>query len=82
MLIGGGDPTLSAGRYPSSFYPRPAALVTLAAQTARALHAKGISSVRLTYDNSLFVGPVQAEGWPERRRELYRDRQRRPGHRA
>src|SRR5712691_1191094 len=64
VLIGGGDPTLSAGRYPSSFYPRPAALVTLAAATARALHAKGISSVRLTYDNSLFVGPVQADGWP------------------
>jgi D-alanyl-D-alanine carboxypeptidase/D-alanyl-D-alanine-endopeptidase (penicillin-binding protein 4) len=65
VLIGGGDPTLSAGRYPAGFYPRPAALVTLAAQTARALHAKGISSVRLTYDNSLFVGPMQAEGWPE-----------------
>jgi D-alanyl-D-alanine carboxypeptidase/D-alanyl-D-alanine-endopeptidase (penicillin-binding protein 4) len=65
VLIGGGDPTLSAGRYPAGFYPRPAALVTLAAQTARALHAKGISSVRLTYDNSLFVGPAQAEGWPE-----------------
>jgi D-alanyl-D-alanine carboxypeptidase len=64
VLIGGGDPTLSAGRYPSSFYPRPAALVTLAASTAKALHAKGIDSVRLTYDNSLFVGPVQAEGWP------------------
>lgn len=64
VLIGGGDPTLSAGRYPSSFYPRPAALVTLAAATARALRARGISSVRLTYDNSLFVGPAQAEGWP------------------
>ena len=64
VLIGGGDPTLSAGRYPAGFYPRPAALVTLAAAAAKALHAKGISSVRLTYDNSLFVGPVQAEGWP------------------
>jgi serine-type D-Ala-D-Ala carboxypeptidase/endopeptidase (penicillin-binding protein 4) len=64
-LIGGGDPTLSAGRYPAGFYPRPAALVTLAAQTAKVLHARGISSVRLVYDNSLFVGPVQAEGWPE-----------------
>jgi D-alanyl-D-alanine carboxypeptidase len=64
VLIGGGDPTLSAGRYPSGFYPRPAALITLAAQTARTLHTRGIKSVRLTYDNSLFVGPVQAEGWP------------------
>jgi D-alanyl-D-alanine carboxypeptidase/D-alanyl-D-alanine-endopeptidase (penicillin-binding protein 4) len=64
VLVGGGDPTLSAGRYPASFYPRPASLVALAAQTARALHAKGISSVRLTYDNSLFTGPTQAPGWP------------------
>ena len=65
VLVGGGDPTLSAGRYPASFYPRPASLVALAAQTARALRAKGISSVRLTYDNTLFTGPVQGLGWPQ-----------------
>ncbi len=63
-LVGGGDPTLSAGRYPASFYPRPASLVALAAKTADALRAKGIKSVRLTYDNSRFVGPTLAEGWP------------------
>ncbi len=64
VLVGGGDPTLSAGLYPASSYPRPAALVTLAARTARALRGKGIGSVRLTYDNTLFVGPTLAPGWP------------------
>jgi D-alanyl-D-alanine carboxypeptidase len=64
VLVGGGDPTLSAGRYPASFYPQPASLVALAARTARALRAKKISSVRLTYDNSLFTGPTLAPGWP------------------
>ncbi|HWF80394.1 MAG TPA: D-alanyl-D-alanine carboxypeptidase/D-alanyl-D-alanine-endopeptidase [Streptosporangiaceae bacterium] len=64
VLVGGGDPTLAAGRYPASFYPQPASLVTLAARTARALRAKGISSVRLSYDNALFTGPTQALGWP------------------
>lgn len=63
-LVGGGDPTLSAGRYPASFYPQPASLAALAAQAAKALRAKGISSVHLTYDNSLFTGPVVAQGWP------------------
>ena len=64
VLVGGGDPTLSAGRYPADSYPRPASLAALASQTARALRAKGITSVRLTYDNTLFVGPTQAAGWP------------------
>jgi D-alanyl-D-alanine carboxypeptidase len=63
-LIGGGDPTLSAGRYPASFYPQPASLAALAAQAARALRARRIGSVRLTYDNALFTGPTVAEGWP------------------
>ncbi len=64
VLVGGGDPTLAAGRYPASFYPQPATLYSLAALTARALRAKKISSVRLTYDNSLFTGPTLALGWP------------------
>jgi len=64
VLIGGGDPTLAAGRYPASFYPQPATLLALAAKTAHALAARGISSVRLTYDNTLFTGPVLAAGWP------------------
>jgi serine-type D-Ala-D-Ala carboxypeptidase/endopeptidase (penicillin-binding protein 4) len=64
VLVGGGDPTLAAGRYPADFYPQPASLVALAAQAARALRAKGISSVRLSYDNTLFTGPTQAPAWP------------------
>lgn len=64
MLVGGGDPTLSAGRYPASFYPQPASLVALAAAAAARLRAKGIDAIRLTYDNSLFTGPTLAAGWP------------------
>jgi len=64
VLVGGGDPTLSAGWYPAGSYPLPASLVALAARTARALRAKGIHSVRLTYDNTRFTGPTLAFGWP------------------
>ena len=37
---------------------------SLAAQTARALRAKGVRAVRLGYDTSLFTGPLMAPGWP------------------
>jgi D-alanyl-D-alanine carboxypeptidase/D-alanyl-D-alanine-endopeptidase (penicillin-binding protein 4) len=63
-LVGGGDPTLSAGRYPATFYPQPASLAALAAQAAKALRAKGITSVKLMYNNLLFTGPTLASGWP------------------
>jgi len=63
-LVGGGDPTLSAGRYPASFYPQPASLAALAAGAAKALKGKGVTSVHLTYNNSLFTGPTVADGWP------------------
>ncbi|MEW1696628.1 D-alanyl-D-alanine carboxypeptidase/D-alanyl-D-alanine-endopeptidase [Streptomyces sp. NPDC091278] len=46
-LTGGGDPTLDPGR-----------LKTLAADTARALTARGHTSVRLAYDTSLYTGPA------------------------
>ena len=65
VLVGGGDPTLAAGHPPASDYPQPATLVSLAAQTARALRAKGIRAVRLGYDTSLFTGPLLAPGWPD-----------------
>jgi D-alanyl-D-alanine carboxypeptidase len=64
VLVGGGDPTLAAGRYPSADYPQPATLRSLAAATARALRASGVTSVRLSYDDSLFTGPELALGWP------------------
>ncbi|MFH8621465.1 D-alanyl-D-alanine carboxypeptidase/D-alanyl-D-alanine-endopeptidase [Streptomyces vietnamensis] len=46
-LTGGGDPTLD-----------PARLGALAADTARALKARGHTSVRLAYDTSLYQGPA------------------------
>jgi len=64
VLAGGGDPTLAAGRYPAAGYPRPATLRSLAAATARSLRARGVTSVRLSYDQTLFSGPEQAAGWP------------------
>jgi D-alanyl-D-alanine carboxypeptidase/D-alanyl-D-alanine-endopeptidase (penicillin-binding protein 4) len=63
VLVGGGDPTLAAGRPPASDYPQPASLASLAAQTARALRARGLHAVRLRYDSSLFTGPGMGTGW-------------------
>jgi serine-type D-Ala-D-Ala carboxypeptidase/endopeptidase (penicillin-binding protein 4) len=63
ILVGGGDPTLAAGRPPASDYPQPATLASLAADTARALRARDIHAVRLGYDTSLFTGPLMAPGW-------------------
>jgi len=63
VLVGGGDPTLAVNRYPSSDYPQPATLASLAASTARALKAEGRRSVRLGYDTSLYSGPTMAPGW-------------------
>ncbi|MFF3316503.1 D-alanyl-D-alanine carboxypeptidase/D-alanyl-D-alanine-endopeptidase [Streptomyces sp. NPDC003035] len=46
-LLGGGDPTLDRTR-----------LKALATDTARALKARGVTSVRLAYDTSLYQGPA------------------------
>jgi D-alanyl-D-alanine carboxypeptidase/D-alanyl-D-alanine-endopeptidase (penicillin-binding protein 4) len=63
ILVGGGDPTLAAGRVPASDYPQPATLAALARATARSLRAHGQRSVRLGYDVSLYTGPLMAPGW-------------------
>jgi D-alanyl-D-alanine carboxypeptidase/D-alanyl-D-alanine-endopeptidase (penicillin-binding protein 4) len=63
VLVGGGDPTLAAGRPPAQDYPQPATLASLAAATARRLRAHGLSKVKLAYDASLFSGPAMAPGW-------------------
>jgi D-alanyl-D-alanine carboxypeptidase len=63
ILVGGGDPTLAAGRAPASDYPQPATLASLARQTARSLRAHRQRSVRLGYDVSLYAGPPLAPGW-------------------
>ncbi|WP_328673008.1 D-alanyl-D-alanine carboxypeptidase/D-alanyl-D-alanine-endopeptidase [Streptomyces sp. NBC_00322] len=47
-LVGGGDPSLDS-----------AGLRTLADRTARALRERGVVSVRLAYDTSLYKGPVR-----------------------
>ncbi|WP_395657017.1 D-alanyl-D-alanine carboxypeptidase/D-alanyl-D-alanine-endopeptidase [Nocardioides sp.] len=52
VLVGGGDPLLSAG-----------GLRTLATRTAAALGA-GARPVRLGYDTSLFTGPDVSPHWP------------------
>src|SRR6266851_2992383 len=64
VLVGGGDPTLTAGPPPASDYPQPATLASLAAATARSLRAQGLTRVRLSYDTSLFSGPLLAPAWP------------------
>lgn len=64
-LVGGGDPTLTAlpvgqvriGGYPVDADSAPASLIDLAQQTATALKAVGVTSVRLGYDTSLYTGP-------------------------
>lgn len=60
VLVGGGDPTLSAGR-DAGRYPTPATLNDLAARVAKA----GIRTVtgRLLIDSTLFAGEVLAPGW-------------------
>jgi D-alanyl-D-alanine carboxypeptidase/D-alanyl-D-alanine-endopeptidase (penicillin-binding protein 4) len=65
ILVGGGDPTLAAGRPPAGDYPQPATLQALAAATARALRARHQTTVRLGYDASLYYGPGLAPGWPQ-----------------
>jgi serine-type D-Ala-D-Ala carboxypeptidase/endopeptidase (penicillin-binding protein 4) len=65
VLVGGGDPTLAAGHPPGPDYPQPATLEALAAQAAKALKARGRTSVRLGYDTSLYSGPGMAPGWPD-----------------
>ena len=54
VLVGGGDPTLTAAATGGS--DPQASLATLATRTAAALKASGVRSVRLGYDISLFTG--------------------------
>ena len=72
VLVGGGDPLLASA--PTSYSGSSAiALPTtadLAARTAAALQAQGISRVSLGYDDSLFSGPVWHADWPEGDRQF------------
>jgi D-alanyl-D-alanine carboxypeptidase/D-alanyl-D-alanine-endopeptidase (penicillin-binding protein 4) len=69
-LVGGGDPTLAgpktvadAKKSKQDAYPKPASLTQLASRTAKALKAAKITSVELSYDASLFSGPMTGPGW-------------------
>ena len=54
------------GTPPAADYPQPATLAALAAQTARALRARGTSQRDASgYDTSLYAGPGLAPGWPD-----------------
>lgn len=64
VLVGGGDPLLTVKRQTDpTDYPTRASLQTLAASTAKALKAQGITSVTLGYDASLFTGPAVNAQW-------------------
>ena len=63
VLVGGGDPTLAAGRPPARDYPQPATLQALAGQAAAALRDRGHRSVHLGYDTSLYAGRGFGPGW-------------------
>ncbi|MEU6348284.1 D-alanyl-D-alanine carboxypeptidase/D-alanyl-D-alanine-endopeptidase [Streptomyces sp. NPDC047072] len=52
VLVGGGDPTLTASEDPGEW----ASLRELAADTASALKKRGITKVTLSYDTSLYAG--------------------------
>lgn len=64
VLVGGGDPTLTARR-PSEVpvYPQPASLASLALRTARALKAAGTTKVTVAYDDGLYTGPAISPTW-------------------
>ncbi|MFG2875009.1 D-alanyl-D-alanine carboxypeptidase/D-alanyl-D-alanine-endopeptidase [Streptomyces sp. NPDC048337] len=57
VLVGGGDPSLTAKKKAPA--GSGGSLVALAADTAQALKAAGTESVRLGYDDSLYSGPAR-----------------------
>jgi D-alanyl-D-alanine carboxypeptidase/D-alanyl-D-alanine-endopeptidase (penicillin-binding protein 4) len=63
-LVGGGDTLLVRDRNSGASYPARADLDTLAARTAKVLHARGRKVVHLRYDTSLFDGPGVDAHWP------------------
>jgi len=65
VLVGGGDPTLTAEPVHSGpADARPASTAALAATTARTLRRAGRRRVSLSYDASLFTGPAVNPRWP------------------
>lgn len=67
VLVGGGDPLLSATTpgASSTGFPSLTSLPALARDTAARLLDSGRSRVRLAVDDSLFVGPAVSPAWEE-----------------
>lgn len=63
VLVGGGDIALAAGSGDPTAVVGRAGLGDLATATAAALTERGITSVTLRVDDTLFSGPSQAPGW-------------------
>ncbi|KUL55293.1 D-alanyl-D-alanine carboxypeptidase [Streptomyces sp. NRRL F-4489] len=59
VLVGGGDPTLTARATAPGPGEHPASLRDLAAATARALKQRKLTTVTLSYDTSAYSGPVE-----------------------
>ena len=60
VLVGGGDPTLSAAPPgQDTWYPGAARISDLAAQ----VRSSGIKATAVQVDTSLFTGPEMAPGW-------------------
>ncbi len=64
-LVGGGDPYLTGKRPRDPAERGEANLQDLAAKTARDLTGRGVRSVTLSYDTSLFTGPELSPRWPK-----------------
>ncbi|MFG1998693.1 D-alanyl-D-alanine carboxypeptidase/D-alanyl-D-alanine-endopeptidase [Spirillospora sp. NPDC048911] len=66
VLVGGGDPTLTArstASRPNQGDPAFASFTDLAQQTATALKAAGVRRVRVDFDISAYQGPRTAASW-------------------
>lgn len=66
VLVGGGDPTLAAGK--EGAYPGAARLDQLAEQVKTALGDTPVTKV--TVDTSLYTGPVYGPGWDDDIQEI------------
>jgi len=64
-LVGGGDVLLANDAGDSSAVAGHAGLGDLARQTAEALQAKGVTSVSVALDDTLFTGSTWNAGWEE-----------------
>jgi len=63
VLVGGGDMMLAPGEGDPDATVGHAGLADLAAQTAKALQLAGTTSVRVSFDDSLFTGPAINPTW-------------------